>query len=65
MNKTELSVTINASFDSIIEIADEISKLQTYKMSEYDDMLLVSRDEVCEVLKRHVVVEKEGADSDD
>ena len=56
---TELSVTINARFDSILDIAQEIGELQTYKLFPNDDMLLVERNDVLEVLKRHVVVEKE------
>jgi len=53
----EMSLTINASFDDILEIAKEISELQTYKLFPDDDMLLVDRDDVVEVLKRHVVTE--------
>ncbi len=54
---TNLSLTINAEFDNVLEIANEIAELQTYKLFPDDDMLLVSRDEVVEVLKRHVVTE--------
>ena len=59
MKIAELSVTINARFDSILDIAQEIGELQTYKLFPDDDMLLVERNDVLEVLKRHVVVEKE------
>lgn len=59
MKITKLSVTINARFDSILDIAQEIGELQTYKLFPDDDMLLVERNDVLEVLKRHVVVEKE------
>ena len=59
INITELSVTINARFDSILDIAQGIGELQTYKLFPDDDMLLVERNDVLEVLKRHVVVEKE------
>lgn len=62
MKIDELSVTINARFDSILDIAQEIGELQTYTLFPADDMLLVERNDVLEVLKRHVVVEKEGAD---
>lgn len=53
----EMSITINASFDDILEIVKEISELQTYKLFPDDDMLLVDRDDVVEALKRHVVTE--------
>lgn len=53
----DMSITINANFDDILEIVKEISELQTYKLFPDDDMLLVERDDVVEVLKRHVVTE--------
>ena len=59
MKIAELSVTINARFDSVLDIAQEIGELQTYKLFPDDDMLLVERNDVLEVLKRHVVVENE------
>lgn len=55
MKIAELSVTINARFDSILDIAREIGELKTYKLSPDDNMLLVERNDVVEVLKRHVV----------
>lgn len=58
-----MTINIHARFDSILDIAQEIGELQTYKLFPNDDMLLVERDDVLEVLKRHVVTEKEGADS--
>ena len=59
MKIAKLSVTINARFDSVLDIAQEIGELQTYKLFPDDDMLLVERNDVLEVLKRHVVVENE------
>ena len=50
----ELTVTINAKLDNILDVAKDIAKLQTYKLFEDDDMLLVERDDVVEVLKRHI-----------
>lgn len=50
----ELSVTIHAQFDDILEIAKEIGELQTYKLFPDDDRLLVEQNDVIEVLKRHV-----------
>lgn len=50
----EMSITIHARFDDILEIAKEIGELQTYKLFPDDDMLLISQDDVIEVLKRHV-----------
>ena len=50
----DMSITIHARFDDILEIAKEIGELQTYKLFPDDDMLLISQDDVIEVLKRHV-----------
>ena len=46
MKIAELSVTIHARFDSILDIAQEIGELQTYKLFPDDDMLLVERNDV-------------------
>ena len=54
----ELSVTIHAQFDDILEIAKEIEELQTYKLFPDDELLLISQDDVIEVLKRHVKCDK-------
>lgn len=50
---------ISAKFDNILEIINEIASLQTYTLFDDDDMLLVERNDVVEVLKRHVVTEVE------
>lgn len=50
----DLSITIHAQFDDILEIAKEIGELQTYKRYPDDELLLISQDDVIEVLKRHV-----------
>lgn len=54
----EFTVKINANFDNISEIISEIASLQTYKMVSGDDMLLVNRDDLVEILKRHVVCDE-------
>ena len=53
-----IAVTINAYFDNVMQIVNEIGKLQTYKFFPDDTMLLVDRSEVCDVLVRHVAAER-------
>lgn len=55
----EFTVTVNAEFDNILDVASEIGELQTYKLSEDSDMLLVSLDDVAEVLRKHIKFGKE------
>jgi len=50
-----MTINVQARFDNILDIAREIGELQTYKLFPDDDMLLVERNDVLEVLKRHVV----------
>lgn len=54
----EFTVKINANFDNISEIISEIASLQTYKLFPGDNMLLISRDDLVEILKRHVISER-------
>lgn len=54
----EFTVKINANFDNISEIISEIASLQTYKPFPGDNMLLISRDDLVEILKRHVISER-------
>ena len=53
-----ITVTINANFDNVMQIVNEIGKLQTYKLFPDDTMLLVDRSEVRDVLVRHVATER-------
>lgn len=62
MSKSNLSVTINANFDSIADIITDISSLQTYKLFPDDNMLLINMDDLIEILKRHIV-SKRSADN--
>lgn len=49
-------ITVEARFDKIEAIVDEINSLQIYKLFEDDDMVLINRAEVDEILARHVEV---------
>jgi len=50
----KLEIPITVEFDGMWEMVNEIKALQTYKLSENDDMLLVDRDDVADILKKHV-----------
>lgn len=51
----KLEIPITVEFDDVWEMVDEIKALQTYKLSEDDDMLLVDREDVADILKKHVM----------
>ena len=52
-------LTINLFFDDIQAIIEEIAKLQTYKLFENDDMILIDRTELVSILGKHVKIETE------
>lgn len=54
------TLKIHVELDEIETIIDEIKSLQTYKLSEKDEMLLVSREAVAEILAKHVKAQMEG-----
>ena len=58
--KLPLTITVYVELDEIETIIDEIKSLQTYKLSEKDEMLLVSREAVTEILAKHVKAQMEG-----
>lgn len=51
-------IKIKVDVDIDDSVIDEIKALQTYKLSEDSDMLLVDRAEVAEILARHVKAER-------
>ena len=51
----ELKIPIEIVFDDVNSVIDELGKLQTYKLFEGDDMILVDVDDVVDVLTRHVM----------
>lgn len=58
--KLPLTLTVHVELDEIETIIDEIKSLQTYRLSEKDEMLLVSRADVADILARHVKAQMEG-----
>ena len=57
--KIELHIKIKVELDGIDEIIQELQELQTYKLFETDEMLLVSRADVADILTRHVKTKRE------
>ena len=55
----ELPSKITISFDNIKAIIEEIENLQTYKLFENDDMILIDRTELVDILSKHVETETE------
>lgn len=52
------SLNLKIKWDMPInEIAEEIANLQTYKLFAGDDMLLISKADVAEILAKHTEVE--------
>lgn len=58
--KIELPIKIKVELDGIDEILQELQELQTYKLFETDEMLLVSRADVADILARHVKTKRVG-----
>lgn len=52
--KIEFPIKVKVELDGIDEILQELQELQTYKLFETDEMLLVSRADVADILTRHV-----------
>ena len=53
------SITVKCDFDDIQQIVDEIKELQTYKLFEDDDMILINRAELVKILLKHLRTESE------
>ena len=50
----ELKVKIETDLGPIEDLLEAINAMQTYKLFENDDMLLVDKADLCEILVRHV-----------
>lgn len=53
------SITVKCDFDNIQQIIDEVKDLQTYKLFEGDDMILINRAELVDILVKHLRTESE------
>lgn len=51
------NITVKCDFDDIQQIVDEVKGLQTYKLFEGDDMILINRAELVEILLKHLRTE--------
>ena len=61
--KIEFPIKVKVELDGIDEILQELQELQTYKLFETDEMLLVSRSDVADILARHVKAKKAELDT--
>lgn len=61
-----LELSLNLHFDDdFYGMLQELGTLQTYKLFEGDDMLLVDKDDVIQLFKRHMIVaENDGRAND-
>ena len=50
----KLEIPVKADFDDIQDMIDEIKRLQTYKLFEGDDMVLVDIDAVVAIMVNHI-----------
>lgn len=53
------NIVVKCDFDNIQQIIDEVKGLQTYKLSENDDMILIDRAELVDILAKHLRTESE------
>ena len=53
------NITVKCDFDDIQQIIDEVKSLQTYKLFEDDDMILIDRAELVDILVKHLRTESE------
>lgn len=53
-DRMKLKIPVEVELNGIDGIVDEIKCLQTYKLFEGDDMVLVSLDDVAEILMNHI-----------
>lgn len=54
----KLEIPVKADFDNIQDMINEIKRLQTYKLFEGDDMVLVNLDAVVAIMANHVRADK-------
>ncbi len=50
----KLHVDVKCDFDDIQQIIDEVKCLQTYKLFEGDDMILINRADLVDILVKHL-----------
>lgn len=56
----KLKIPVEVELNGIDGIVDEIKHLQTYKLFEGDDMVLVSLDDVAEILMNHIEAKRKS-----
>ena len=54
----KLEIPVKVYFDDVQGMIDEVKKLQTYKLFEGDDMVLVDLDAVVAIMANHVEADK-------
>ena len=64
MADLELSLKVNFDND-FYGMLQELGTLQTYKLFEDDDMLLVEKDDVVQLFNRHMIVAENDRRDDD
>lgn len=56
----KLKIPVEVDLNGIDSIVDEIKRLQTYKLFEGDDMVLVNLDDVAEILMNHIEAKRKS-----
>ena len=56
----KLKIPVEVDLNGIDSIVDEIKRLQTYKLFEGDDMVLVNLDDVAEILINHIEAKRKS-----
>ena len=59
-DRMKLKIPVEVDLNGIDGIVDEIKSLQTYKLFEGDDMVLVNLDDVAEILINHIEAKKKS-----
>lgn len=59
-DRMKLEIPVKVDLNGIDSIVDEIKCLQTYRLSEGDDMVLVSLDDVAEILINHIEAKRKS-----
>ena len=60
----KLEIPIIVGFDDLESLLDDLKKLQTYKLFEGDEMVLVDIEDVAKVLMKHVKAKKSVKSND-
>lgn len=59
----KLEIPIIVGFDDMESLLDDLKKLQTYKLSEGDEMVLVDIEDVADVLVKHIKAKEKQPDA--